>query len=137
MSSTKAGNHNDLHEIGESMKEIFSIMKQANTSRNGLFINADAGFNSKDFRMVCSSEGIIPNVCFNYRNGEEKDNLYFEELLYEERYSIERTNAWMDSFRLLLIRFDTIIASWESFNYIAFIVLLVRKVKRKKKKKFK
>jgi len=29
-----------------------------------------------------------------------------DEELYKERYSIERTNAWMDSFRSILNRFD-------------------------------
>jgi len=32
---------------------------------------------------------------------------YFDEKLYADRYSIKRTNAWMDRFRSLLNRFDT------------------------------
>jgi len=35
-----------------------------------------------------------------------------DEQLYKERYAIERTNAWLDSFRSLLHRFDTILYSW-------------------------
>ncbi|MDR3340033.1 MAG: hypothetical protein LBT25_08115, partial [Candidatus Symbiothrix sp.] len=48
--------------------------------------------------------------------------------LYKERYSIERTNAWMDSFRSLLNRFDFTVSSWVGFNYIAFIVILLNKL---------
>jgi transposase len=44
-----------------------------------------------------------------------------------------RTNAWMDSYRTLLNRFDTTISSWMSFNYIAFMVILLKKVKKRKK----
>ncbi len=79
---------------------------------------------------------VIANVCFNYRDGENKDALYFDDMLYKERYSIERTNAWVDSFIYLLNRFDTTIASWKSLNYIAFIVLLMRKVKKSEKPKW-
>ena len=46
---------------------------------------------------------------------------------YNKRYKIERTNAWMDSFRSLLNRFDTIVASWIGFNYLAFIVIALKK----------
>jgi len=128
MSSTKSGNHNDLHEITESMDEIFQIMKDAEISLDGLLVNADAGFDSKEFRTVCNNRGVITNVCFNYRNGESKDNLFFDEELYKLRYSIERTNAWMDSFRSVINRFDTTVASWESFNYMAFMIIFLKKL---------
>ncbi|HCE54338.1 MAG TPA: IS5/IS1182 family transposase, partial [Lutibacter sp.] len=53
--------------------------------------------------------------------------------LYKERYSIERTNAWMDSFRSLLNRFDTTLTSWKGFNFLAFIVIGLKKFTRIKK----
>ncbi|MDY6026316.1 MAG: IS5 family transposase, partial [Bergeyella zoohelcum] len=58
---------------------------------------------------------------------------YFDKKLYKKRYSIERSNAWMDSFRSVLNRFDTTVSSWIGFNYLAFIVLGLRKFKQKKK----
>jgi hypothetical protein len=35
----------------------------------------------------------------------------------------------------LLNRFDTTIESWQGFNYLAFIVIALKKFNRKKKKK--
>ena len=32
--------------------------------------------------------------------------------MYKERWKFERTNAWMDGFRAVLIRFDPTISSW-------------------------
>ena len=55
----------------------------------------------------------------------------FDDILYKERYSIERTNAWLDSYRSLLNRFDVTLTSWQAWNYIAFIVILMKKVKKK------
>ena len=86
-------------------------LEQANIQVDGLFLNADAGFDSKEFRLCFEKKEINANVCFNKRNGDIDRNEYFDKLLYNERYKIERTNTLMDSFRSLLNRFDTTIAS--------------------------
>jgi hypothetical protein len=39
----------------------------------------------------------------------------------------------VNAFRSLLNRFDTTTSSWENFNYIAFMVILMRKIKKREK----
>jgi transposase len=131
MSSAKAGNHHDVHEIEKSMGEIFNTMTDAEIRLDGLFLNADAGFDCEVFRLACHKQNMMVNVAFNSRNGCENEDCFLDEELYRERYSIERTNAWMDSYRSLLNRFDKTTASWESFNYIAFMVILLKKIKKR------
>lgn len=63
----------------------------------------------------------------------QREEEFLDELLYKERYSIERTNAWMDSYRSVLNRFDTTLASWEGWNYIAFILILLKKIRKRGK----
>lgn len=134
ISSPAAGNHHDLFEIESSLTEMFEILTSATISLDGLFVNADSGFDCKVFRKTCLSHGITPNVAFNYRNGDNNDDYYLlDELLYKERFVIERTNAWMDSFRSILNRFDFSSSSWEAFNYIAFIVIMIKKTYKIKK----
>lgn len=108
-------------------------MEQADISVDGLFINADAGFDTQELRNLCESKGIIANICFNKRNSKKDRDEYFDQELYDERYAIERTNAWMDSFRSLLNRFDTTVSSWKGFNFLAFIVIGLRKFYKLKK----
>lgn len=36
-----------------------------------------------------------------------KEERLFDEKMYKERWKIERTNAWIDGFKNVLIRFDT------------------------------
>lgn len=74
-------------------------IEQANISVEGLFINADAGFDGKEFRKSFSKKDINANICFNKRNGNTDTDEYFKKDLYNLRYAIELTNAWMDSFR--------------------------------------
>ena len=47
MGSPKAGNHNDLYEIEEVLKEILAFLEEAGIEHKGLFLNADARFDSK------------------------------------------------------------------------------------------
>lgn len=133
MSSAKAGNHHDIHEIEKSMDDIFNTMMEAEIRLDGLFLNADAGFDCQSFRLACYKRDITANVAFNSRNGFVDDDHFLDDKMYKEHYSIERTNAWMDSYRSLLNRFDTTVASWESFNYIAFIVILLKKTRKREK----
>jgi len=127
MSEPISGEHHDLYKIEKSMSIIFKTLREAHIYVDGLFLNADAGFDSKGFRRECKDRGIFPNVCFNKKNREHDDDDCVDELLYRERYSIERTNAWLDSFRSILIRHDTTLTSWSAWNYIAFAILLLRK----------
>lgn len=135
MSEPLAGNHNDLYNIEVQFEVVTGTLEQANIPVAGLFLNADAGFDSKDFRKSCDKKEIHANVCFNKRNGSADRDEYFDQELYKHRYSIERTNAWMDSYRSLLNRFDTTVASWVGFNYLSFIVIALKKIKKKKLEK--
>ena len=128
-----AGNHNDLYNIEVQFEEITSTLEKADISVKGLFMNADAGFDAEEFRKCCNKKEINANICFNKRNGESSDREeYFDHKLYDERYSIERTNAWMDSFRSLLNRFDVTVTSWLGFNYLAFMVIALKKFNTQK-----
>jgi len=133
MSAPVGGNHHDLYNIRKSLEELFNTLLKAGISLDGLFINADAGFDAKDFRDICSEYGIFANVDINARNGEAGEDYFLDELLYQERYSIERTNAWMDSFRSILNRFDKTVSNWQSFNYIAFMIIFLKKIYKNKK----
>ena len=135
MSQPISGEHHDLYNIETHFQEITSILKKAEISTEGLFVNFDAGFDSENLRKITASEGIIANICENKRNQKSPSEAehYFDKKLYKERYAIERSNAWMDSFRSVLNRFDTTVSSWIGFNYLAFIVLGLRKFKQKRK----
>lgn len=133
MSNPVSGNHHDLYKIDNHLDELFSTLRKACINTDGLFVNADAGFDSKDFRYKCFEYGIIPNTAINPRNGTNDEIIIFDEKLYEQRYTIERTNAWMDSYRTLLNRFETTVSSWKAFNYIAFITIFLKKIYKNKK----
>lgn len=130
MGSVKSGSHHDLFEIDDVFREIISQLEQSNIEHKGLFLNADAGFDSDNFRSLLDKHEIMANIKLNTRNlkSSQKEH-YFDEELYKRRFKIEKANAWIDSFKSLLIRFETSLINWTNLHYIAFIVLLSRKIK--------
>lgn len=130
MSVPVCGNHNDLFNIEKHFEQITDFLHQSGIPLDGLFLNFDAGFDAENLCKKALELGIITNIAPNKRNSEIYSNHYFDHQLYKERYTIERTNAWLDSFRSILNRFDTSITSWIGFNYLAFIVIAMRKFQK-------
>jgi len=64
-----AGNHNDAFGLVDNWKNMLQTINSATISTEGLFLNADAGFDTKEFRASCFSDDIIANIDKNKRNG--------------------------------------------------------------------
>jgi transposase len=122
-----AGNHNDLYQIKAQVEEMISQLKEADIPIDGLFLNADAGFDSQKLRQLLEKEDIILNAPPNKRNTKHlESDILLDDEMYKERFVIERTNAWMDSFRTLLVRQDTTLSSWWAWHFIAFASWLMK-----------
>ncbi len=131
MATPHSGNHHDLHDIQTLFVELCKIPEDANIDLRGVFMNADSGFDAQTVREKCSEKQIEPNIKINERNKKEQQSdayVYFDDLLYKRRVVIERMNAWIDSFKALLIRFETKISTWMALHFLAFTVLLCRKI---------
>jgi len=59
LSSPHAGNHNDLYAIEKSSEDLFLALGEAQISIDGLFVNADSCFDSKEFRSICNKWGLL------------------------------------------------------------------------------
>lgn len=103
-------------------------MKEAGIETEGLFPNADAGFDSEGFRVLCSEMKIEANIAFNPRNGRtEGEYVYFDEELFKCRAVTEHANAWLHSFKALPICFETIaqrclaLHGWHLLSYLSYL----------------
>jgi len=133
--SPQAGQHHDLFNIETLFEELCEMLTKAGINIKGLFLNADAGFDSQQMRRLCQHKEIEANIASNPRNGaiQTVDYLYFDEELYKDRTVIEHANAWMDSFKALLVRFEKKAINWVALLLLAFSVRFLRKIKLKKK----
>ncbi|WP_193788629.1 IS5 family transposase [Rufibacter ruber] len=129
-----SGTRHDLFEIEHVLGQLSGLLEEAGIETAGLFLNADAGFDSQQFRVQCSRLGIEANVPVNPRNGQGGDEyVYFDEELYKRRVVIEQANAWLDSFKALLIRFETRAQHWLALHLLAFTALFIRKFNQNQK----
>lgn len=127
----EAGQHHDLYQIAEKLKEIIGMLEEAGIRIDGLFLNADPGFDSEQFRRTCSEQGMEVNVKPNPRNqtGPKEDYVYFDEQLYKRRNVIEQANGWMDGYKALTMRYEKKIATWCAQWFLAFIVQFSTKIR--------
>ena len=130
LAEPQEGQHNDLFEIKKLFLDMCELLKLAGIPTKGLFLNADAGFDSETFRKVCESQQIEANIKPNRRNSKTLDYhyQYFDEELYKRRTVIEHANAWLDSYKALLVRFEKLTRNWRALHYMAFSVLFLRKI---------
>ena len=122
-----SGNHNDAYELENTVENMLQGLRKSNINTDWLFLNADAWFDTEGFRLYCYKNDIIDNIDKNKRNGSKADHL-FDELLYKCRFVVERTNAWLDAFKAILVRFETNKIHWKALNILASCVILLRKL---------
>lgn len=81
-------------------------------------------------RDDCFQRGIEANIACNPRATKRAlaEDTYLDTELYRDRTTIERTNFLLDIVRTLLVRFETSAENWLAFHFLAFAVLIFRKI---------
>ena len=123
------GEPHDVFEIKENLSKMITTLQRAGIASEGLFLNADAGFDAKKMRETCEQHSITANIArFTKRQMNPKIKGYlFDSELYKERFAVERTNAWIDGFKALLVRYETNAKHWLGLHYLAFSFMLLRR----------
>ena len=126
-----AGNHNDAYELNPYLQAAFKAMKRLGLSIAGAVFNADTAFDTRDARKVCFNHHVIPNMPENRRNRKTTKlgrKRLFNPTLYKDRFASERTFAWIDKFRALLVRFDIKKIYFMGSHFLAFTLINLRNV---------
>lgn len=126
-----AGNHNDAFDLTERLQDFFNWMRSCRLSFKGAYFNADKAFDVRAARKVCFNNGVIPNIKENPRGRKKvkkgRKRLFNEEI-YQNRFVCERTYAWVDKFKALLMRMDKKADFWLGANLIAFSMVNFRHI---------
>jgi len=84
------------------------------------------------FRRCASDFGLLPNIHKRECTSGDDDRTFlyylYDKLQGKKRFVVERTNAWVKSFKRLRFRFDYKASSFEAFLYLAIIVICVRRL---------
>lgn len=126
-----AGNHNDAYNLKPHLQTAFKQMKRLGLPIAGAYFNADSAFDTREARKTCFNHGVIPNIPENQRNRKQPKRgrkRLFDGEIYRRRFTAERTFAWVDKFKRLLIRFERYDACFLGAHYIAFTMINLRHV---------
>lgn len=126
-----AGNHNDAYQLKPHLQKAFREMKSLGLQIQGACFNADKAFDTKDARKTCFNHQLIPNIPENRRDRKRPKRgrkRLFNEDIYRQRFCSERTFAWVDKFKRLLIRFERDDRLFFGAHCIAFALINLRHV---------
>ena len=126
-----AGNHNDAYNLKSHLQNAFKFIKRLGLDIQGAFFNADKAFDTKDARKTCFNHAVIPNIDENKRNRKTVKRgrkRLFDKDVYKHRFTIERSFAWIDKFRALLVRFYRRDAYFLGAHFIVFAMINLRHV---------
>jgi transposase len=124
-----AGHHHDAYDLKPHLQTAFKAMKRLGLSFTGAFFNADSAFDTKAARKVCFNHGVIPNMAENKRNRQATKRgrkRLFNPEAYRRRFTSERSFAWIDKFRALLLRFERRDVYFMGSHCIAFAMINLR-----------
>jgi transposase len=124
-----AGNHHDAFELSDHLTSAFRSLKCLGLSIAGAYFNADAAFDTRPARKVCFNHQVIPNIAHNLRNRKRPKpgpKRWFDAEVYKNRFCSERSFAWMDKFRALLVRYDRRAVYFMGSHFIAFAMINLR-----------
>lgn len=130
-----SGERNDMLLAEFTLENThISIRGSWKESSNGkTTLLADRGYDSKPFKYFLYHRGIKANIKEREFKRKHKRkyvpiNSDYDQKLGKERYVVERTNAWIKSFKRLKFRFDRSALSFEAFLYLGIMVILVRRL---------
>jgi transposase len=122
-------NETDMALLPESLKVLKRVVKTVGLTLTGAYLNLDAGFDSTHNRKCIFNAGMIPNIKENPRNRKRTKRgrkRFFNAAIHALRTRVDRTFAWEDKFKRLLLRFEHIQQRHFGMKLLAYTLINVR-----------
>ena len=104
-------NESDTVLLPDGLNELERMARLTDLKNDGSYLNLDGGFDSRYNRKAIFNAGLIPNIKENPRNRQVSKRgrkRLFNAAIHSLRLRVERTFAWEDKFKRLLLRFEFI-----------------------------
>ncbi len=123
-------NEADTVLFPEGLKALKRVAKLTGLGLKGAYLNLDGGFDSKSNRKAIFNAGMIPNIKENSRNRKTPKRgrkRLFNAAIHALRERVERTFAWEDKFKRLLLRFEYIQQRHYGMKLMAYTLINLRR----------
>jgi hypothetical protein len=122
-------NETDMVLLPEGLKALKKVANMTGLVLKGAYLNLDAGFDSTHNRKMIFNAGMIPNIKENPRHRKTTKRgrkRLFNEAIHALRTHVDRTFAWEDKFKRLLLRFERIQQRHYGMKLLAYTLINVR-----------
>jgi Transposase DDE domain len=122
-------NTTDMVLFPEGLKALKQVAKEVRLDLRGAYVNLDGGFDSTRNRKCIFNAGMIPNIKENPRHRKRPKRgrkRFFHEAIHALRVCVERTFAWEDKFKRLLLRFERIQQRHYGMKLMAYTLINLR-----------
>jgi hypothetical protein len=122
-------NRADTVLLPEGLKALKRVAKLTGLSLHRSYLNLGGGFDSKSNRQVIFNAGLIPNIKENPRHRKTTKRgrkRLFDAAMHTLRDRVERTFAWEDKCKRLLLRFEHIQQRHYGMKLMAYTLINVR-----------
>jgi len=122
-------NETDMVLLPKGLNALKKVAKQVGLDLRGAYFNLDGGFDSTHNRKCMFNAGLIPNIKENPRNRKctkRGRKRLFNEAIHALRARVERTFAWEDKFKRLLLRFERIQQRHYGMKLMAYTLINLR-----------
>ena len=123
-------NETDMVLLPEGLKALKKVAQEVGLDLRGAYLNLDGGFDSAHNRTCIFNAGMMPNIKDNPRNRKTTKRgrkRLFHEAIHAWRMRVERTFAWEDTFKRLLLRFERIQQRHYGMKLLAYTLINLRK----------
>jgi transposase len=123
-------NKADTILLPEGLKGLKRVAKRTGLVLAGAYLNLDGGFDSQANRKAIFNAGLIPNIKENPRNRQTPKRgrkRFFNQAIHALRERVERTFAWEDKFKRLLLRFEHIQLRHYGMKLMAYTLINLRR----------
>jgi hypothetical protein len=122
-------NETDMVLLPEGLNALKRVAKMVGLNLGGAYLNLDAGFDSTYNRKMIFNAGMIPNIKENPRNRKRTKRgrkRFFNATIHALRTRVDRTFAWEDKFKRLLLRFERIQQRHYGMKLLAYTLINMR-----------
>ncbi len=122
-------NETDMIWLPTGLKALKKVAKKVDLTLRGAYLHLDAGFDSTYNRKGIFNAGMIPNIKENPRNRKRTKRgrkRLFNAAVYALRTRVDRTFAWEDKFKRLLLRFEHIQQRHYGMKLLAYTLINLR-----------
>jgi hypothetical protein len=122
-------NETEMVLLPKSLQALKQVAKEVGLDLRGAYLNLDGGFDSAHNRKCIFNAGLIPNITENPRNRQTTKRgrkRFFNEAVHALRMRVERTFAWEDKFKRLLLRFEHMQQRHYGLKLMAYTLINLR-----------